>query len=337
MIDYAQKKNEKVLIFCSRKGLSPQTVCGDCGHTVMCTRCSAPVVLHQPKSGDRYFLCHHCGEKRSALEACKICSSWKLTTLGIGIDTIYNLIEEKRPNLKEDSKIFKLDRESIKKESDGKKIVQEFLKHDNSILLLTEIGLPFIPLTAYVAVASLDSLFSLPDFRIGERIVHNLIELSQHSEKYFLIQTRNADSQLLRTITGGGLMEFYRAEIAAREKLQYPPFMTFIKLTIQAPRDRAMQMLEELQELLADWSPSVFPAFTATVKNEAVINILLKLKNEYWQDYSDGLSEDENGNVGQSSEKFKDDYGGNPSHRLREILQNLPREIAVHVNPESML
>jgi primosomal protein N' (replication factor Y) len=308
MLDYAKKKNERVIIFCSRKGLSPQTVCGDCGKTVMCTRCSAPTVLHQPKSGDRYFLCHHCGEKRSALEACKTCSSWKLTTLGIGIDTISNQIEDKKP----DSKIFKLDRDSIKKEADAKKIVQEFLKNEHAILLTTEIGLPFLPIVPHVAVASLDSLFSLPDFRIGERIVHDLIELASRSEKYFLIQTRNADSPLLRTMTGGGLLEFYRNEIEVREKLQYPPFMTFIKLTIQAPKDHAMKILDGLQDALSEWEPSVFPAFTATVKNEAVINMLIKLKNNYWE---------------------KDPE----SEEIRQILQNLPREITVHINPESML
>jgi primosomal protein N' (replication factor Y) len=105
MIDYAKKKNERMVIFCSRRGLSPQTLCGDCGKTVMCTRCSSPVVLHQPKSGDRFFLCHHCGEKRSALEACKNCGGWKLTTLGIGIDAIGTMVEKKYP----DSKFYSID------------------------------------------------------------------------------------------------------------------------------------------------------------------------------------------------------------------------------------
>ena len=190
MIDYAKKKNERMVIFCSRRGLSPQTLCGDCGKTVMCTNCSSPVVLHQPKSGDRFFLCHHCGEKRSALEACKNCGGWKLTTLGIGIDTIGTLVEKKYP----ESKIFKIDKDSIKKESDGKKIVKDFLKNDHAILLITETGLPFIPVIPYIAIASFDSLFSIPDFRISERIVHNLIDLAEKTEKYFLIQSRNLRS-----------------------------------------------------------------------------------------------------------------------------------------------
>ncbi len=308
MIDYAKKKNERMVIFCSRRGLSPQTLCGDCGKTVMCTKCSAPVVLHQPKSGDRFFLCHHCGEKRSALEACKNCGGWKLTTLGIGIDTIGTLVEKKYP----DSKIFKIDKDAVKKESDGKKIVKDFLKNDHAILLITETGLPFIPIVPYTAIASFDSLFSIPDFRISERIVHNLIDLAEKTEKYFLIQSRNAESPLLKTVAGGGLMEFFRSELDAREKMSYPPFMTFIKLTISAPKATAMEILEDLQEKLQEWSPIVFPAFTATVKNEAVMNILLKIENDYWKNKE-------------------------ASKNLRGIILSLPREVTSQINPESML
>lgn len=308
MIDYAKKKNERMVIFCSRRGLSPQTLCGDCGKTVMCTNCSSPVVLHQPKSGDRFFLCHHCGEKRSALEACKNCGGWKLTTLGIGIDTIGSLVEKKYP----DSKIFKIDKDSIKKEADGKKIIKDFLKNEHAILLITETGLPFIPVVPYIAIASFDSLFSIPDFRISERIVHNLIDLAEKTEKYFLIQTRNAESPLLKTVAGGGLMEFFRTELESREKMSYPPFMTFIKITISAPKATAMEILADLQEKLEEWSPIVFPAFTATVKNEVVMNILLKVENGYWKDVES-------------------------SKNLRNILLSLSREVVVQINPESML
>lgn len=308
MIDYAKKKNERMVIFCSRRGLSPQTICGDCGKTVMCTKCSAPVVLHQPKSGDRFFLCHHCGEKRSALEACKNCAGWKLTTLGIGIDTIGEMVKKRYP----DSPLSKIDRESVKKESDGKKIIKEFLKNDHAILLVTETGLAFMPIVPYTAIASFDSLFSLPDFRIGERIVHNLIDLAEKTEKYFLIQSRNADSPFLKTVAGGGLMEFFRSELEAREKMSYPPFMTFIKMTISAPKATAMEILDNLQNKLQEWSPIIFPAFTATVKNEAVMNLLLKIENEYWKDTEQ-------------------------SKPLREIILSLPREVTVQINPESML
>lgn len=228
--------------------------------------------------------------------------------MGIGIDTVGSLVEKKYP----DSKIFKIDKDSIKKESDGKKIIKDFLKCDHAILLITETGLPFIPAVPYVAIASFDSLFSIPDFRISERIVHNLIDLAEKTEKYFLIQTRNADSPLLKTVAGGGLMEFFRSELDAREKMSYPPFMTFIKLTISAPKTTAVEILEDLQEKLDEWSPIVFPAFTATVKNEIIMNILLKVENDYWKD----------------TEKSK---------TLRGIILTLPREVQAQINPESML
>lgn len=305
MISYAEKKKERIFVFAARRGLSPQSVCGDCGTTVLCDVCTAPVVLHNSKvEGNRYFLCHHCGHKRSALESCRNCNSWKLVTLGIGIDKIAEEIEKQFPHLK----LFKIDKDSVKTDKQAKEVIKQFESTPGAVLIGTETALTFLPPTQHVAIASMDSLFSLPDFRVNERIAHIMIRLLNKTTNYFLVQTRNAQAPILTQITSGTFADFYRDELAVRQSINYPPYSVHIKITIESDRETAADEMERLQHILAPWNPMIFPAFIPTVRGKAVLHMLLSVPPEQW-----------------------------PDHRLRNTLVALPREFMVKVNPESLL
>ena len=110
-----KENNERLFILAGRRGLAPLTVCGDCGTSVLCSRCSAPIVLHRLKKSDEnaetarnIFLCHRCGERRDAAERCKVCGSWKLTTLGIGVE----LVEETLRTMFPKTTLFRIDKDA---------------------------------------------------------------------------------------------------------------------------------------------------------------------------------------------------------------------------------
>ena len=48
----------------------------------------------------------------------------------------------------------------------------------------------------HVAVVSLDSLFSLPDFRIQEKIMYTMIRLRTQAMRSFMVQTRKAEEKI---------------------------------------------------------------------------------------------------------------------------------------------
>jgi primosomal protein N' len=173
LITYTKEKNENLFIYASRRGLAPLTVCGDCGTTVLCHRCSAPTVLHQNEEGN-FFLCHRCGERRSAEERCRHCDSWRLTTLGIGIE----LIEETITNMFPDIKIFRMDKDVITTHKQALSTAEQFYNAPGSVLIGTEMALAYLekPIENS-AVASIDSLFSIPDFRINEKIMNILLRM----------------------------------------------------------------------------------------------------------------------------------------------------------------
>ncbi len=324
MIAYAEKRGENVFVFASRRGLSPQTVCGDCGHTVTCDVCEAPVVLHQSKNPNgendmpnRYFLCHHCGRQRSALEACRNCSSWKLITLGVAIDNTAAEIKKQFPKLQ----IFTLDKDSAATDKQAEDMIKKFNTTKGAVLLGTESSLAFLPEVKYAAISSIDSLFSIPDFRINERIMQILLRINEKTTGHFLIQTRVKDQPILSQFISSNLLDFYRQEIDMRESIKYPPFVQHIKITIEDTRAAATTKMKRLQDLLdtfeedyptAEVEYTIFPAFVPSARGKSMLHLLITLPKTTWT---------------KSPE----------AEALRSFLVALPSEYEVRVNPQSLL
>jgi primosomal protein N' (replication factor Y) len=132
MILSTKNNSEHMIILATRRGLSPNTVCGDCQTIVTCNKCSTPVVLHS-KDGKNFFMCHRCGDRRSSEEYCKNCGSWKLGLVGIGIDLVYQTITTEYP----DVTVFKIDSDSVKGEKNIRNTIQKFRSKPGSILIGT--------------------------------------------------------------------------------------------------------------------------------------------------------------------------------------------------------
>jgi primosomal protein N' (replication factor Y) len=304
LISSNKTNNGNMFIFAARRGLSPITVCGDCGTTVLCNNCSAPIILHRA-AGEQFFLCHRCGERRSAEERCRVCNSWKLTTLGIGIELIQDAIQGLFPDIK----IFRIDKDSVKTHKQALSVADQFYNAPGSILLGTEMALTYLEKPVEnSAIASIDSLFSIPDFRINEKIMNTLLRIRSFTQKTFLIQTRSKDQKLFQYAIKGNLMDFYREEIEERKRLSYPPFTTLIKLTIKGTRAKVAEEMTKLEEELIEYNPLVFPAFIETVNKKSVMHALIRVQHKQWV-----------------------------SENLLDKLQSLPPHIAVNVDPESLL
>src|SRR3989344_1139356 len=203
------EKNERLFIFAARRGLATATVCSDCGATLTCQKCGLPLVLHRGK--ENYFLCHHCGQKKTAEIRCYICNSWKLKPLGVGTGKVAEEIAKRFPEIK----IIRLDSDTSKTAREVMRRVADFEKNPGSILVGTELALQNINLPFdSAAVASLDSLMAMPNFRINEKIFSILLRLRFLARKNFLIQTRNPSWGALNQALAGDLAGFYQEELA---------------------------------------------------------------------------------------------------------------------------
>jgi primosomal protein N' (replication factor Y) len=277
-------ESEQMIILATRRGIAPTTVCGDCQNIVVCNNCSAPVVLHKSGQGNsekNFFMCHRCGERRSTEEYCKICGSWKLGVVGIGIDLVVDKIKSKFPDIA----VFKVDSDSVTLEKTAKMTVQKFKSQPGSILIGTEMMLQYLhDKIENSAIISLDSLFALPDFRIQEKILYNLVRMRSLTTKHFLVQTRKPDEKVFEYGLKGNMSDFYRGAIEERKRFNYPPYTVLIKLTLEGKKDEIIKEMDQVQDMLDPYEVDVFPAFTHTVRGNFVLHGLIRLAQEKWPD-----------------------------------------------------
>ncbi len=285
LIENTIKNNENAFLFCGRKGLYPITVCSDCGTVVVCKNCASPTVLYNKKTKNgeskNLFVCNHCGERDDAQKLCTKCNGWRLNPLGIGVDRVVEKIKEIFPNIN----IFVMDKDHITTQKQAVKVRDEFYNTPGSIMVGTEMALTYLnEQIENTAVISIDSYFSIPDFQINEKIFHILLQMRSISEKYFLVQTRQEKTDIFEYALKGNLMDFYRNEIEERKAIGYPPFATYIKITIEGEKSKVKKEMDEIAEYMKPFDVQIFDAFNAGSEKSHSIHGLISIQKGKWPD-----------------------------------------------------
>jgi primosomal protein N' len=316
-----KENNQFMVILATRRGISPSVICADCQTIVTCRNCSSPIVLHKAPAGltenvqknnagttttaKNFFMCHRCGARRPADEDCKICGGWRLTAIGIGIDLVAEKIHEKFPDIV----VSRIDSDTTKTEKQAKTAIDHFKTHPGSILLGTEMMLLYANKKVdNAAVISLDSLFSIPDFRIQEKIIHTLLTIRSLALRELVIQTRRAEEKIFEHALKGNLNDFYRSSIEERKMWNYPPFATLIKITLEGNKENIVAEMSLIQKNLEPHTVDIFPAFTHTVKGKYVLHGLMRVSAGRW-----------------------------PDRDLSDKLRALPHQTRVNIDPDNLL
>lgn len=247
---------------------------------------------------------------------CANCGSWNLKPLGVGTDTVYEYLKE---NLKEKTKIFLLDKESAKTAKGAEKIVKDFEENPGSILIGTEMAFFYlqnkVPLSV---IASFDSLWSIPNYKMGEKIIQIILSMINQTTEKFIIQTKNETDAAITAIKSGNLSSFVRAELEERKKMEYPPFKRFIKIIYLGDKEQSIKAKKTFEEIFKDYSPLIFGGFVSRLKSKYVTNALLKLDLKKWS-----LPEISTNTIIDAN--------------LLEKLLSLPASFNVLVDPEDLL
>ncbi len=267
-------EGKRLFLFCARKGLSPMTVCSDCGTMVRCKHCGSGVVLHSSMKGN-FFLCHTCGERRGTEERCTACESWKLVPLGIGIDRVKDEIEKQFPEVH----LSVLERDAVKTHKKAKDVAEAFFKTPGSILLGTEMALPYLDQKVeFTGVVSMDSFFSIPDYRILEKIMDILLIVRGETVVRSLVKTRRPEELVFEFGLKGNMIDFYREETAIRNQFGYPPFSTVVKISLEGEKEVIAEKMAEAQKIFdPEYVMEVFPSFVRGQKGKSVLHAIIKI------------------------------------------------------------
>lgn len=321
MIDHAISHNESIFLFSIRKGLAGVTVCHDCGHTLLCPSCSAPMVLYGAKqrnatkiASTRLFMCNKCGRKESTEVKCPECSSWNLTPLGIGTDRVYEEVKSLFPK----AHIIQIDKDATPTDREARLAMNDFSKKEGNILIGTEMAFSYLHNTVtHSAIISLDGLLSIPSFNITQKILHIMEKLHSITTRNLVIQTRLPENQILQYILSGNVLPLYREDLKERKVFGYPPFKRLIKITFTGTASETEKARSYLDHTLSMYEPQIFSAFIGKVKGQYITNTVIKVDPNLWQ-------------------LPTRDKQPEPS-QLAEILFSLPPSFSINVDPEDLL
>lgn len=210
--------DERVFVFSSKQGLFPITICSDCKTTFNCNVCKAPMRLVEKSSGNnRQFVCPRCKNKTSAETTCPVCNSWNLKPFGIGSERIVEAIKNMHP----ETPLFYLDEEAS--EAKIKKVLKEWATKNGFLIGSERIMNKMAEPAVNIIIASIDSLFGIPNYRITEKILEIILRANDCAIKNVHIVTNLKNEYLFNEIKRGNLKLFYEDELADRETPNFPP------------------------------------------------------------------------------------------------------------------
>ena len=227
-IDDALKNKGQVILFQNRRGFSSFIECKNCGWVPRCEHCDVSLTFHKKTNT---LTCHYCGSTYMLPERCPNCEEASFMNVGLGTERI----EEQIRNFFPDARVVRMDLDTTRSQNSYSQIIDAFSRHESDILVGTQMvskGLDFDNVNV-VGILDADMMLNLPDFRSFERTFHILAQVAGRSGRKgrkgrVILQTRSADSEIIKHVVGNNYEAMYRTQIAERELFRYPPFTRLI-------------------------------------------------------------------------------------------------------------
>jgi len=232
------ERGEQALLFLNRRGFAPIVLCPACGHTYRCRHCEVTLTFHRAA---RAFLCHFCGDRRPAADACDTCGNPLLLPMGVGTE---GLVDEVRALLPE-ARVLRMDRDTTRAKDAHLDILAEVAKGNVDVLVGTQMiakghDLPGVTL---VGVICADQGVHAPDFRAAETAFALLTQVAGRAGRgdrpgRVILQTYSPEHPAIRHAVNQDYAAFAADELAVRRAVGYPPAGRVVRMVLWA-RDPA--------------------------------------------------------------------------------------------------
>ena len=241
----------QALVFINRRGFAPTLLCNACGAAAGCDRCDAHMTVHAASGRLR---CHHCGSERAMPTGCESCGSIELDRVGHGTERIAAALAEAFP----DVEIARIDRDSTRRKGSLERVLERAVSGEARLLVGTQMlakGHHFPELTL-VGVLDADRGLYGTDFRALEHMGQLILQVAGRAGREsrrgtVLIQTRNPDNPMLRTLVDAGYEAFADAALADRRLAAWPPYSHVALVRCDAPQaERPLAFLERVADFL---------------------------------------------------------------------------------------
>jgi len=241
-------RGEQVLLFLNRRGYAPLTLCRACGHRFACRDCSAWLVEHRFRG---VLVCHHCGHNEPKPIACPACGKEDtLHACGPGVERI----AEEVAGIFADKRMIVLSSDLPGGARRMRQELQAIAQGDADIIVGTQLvakGHNFPKLTL-VGVVDADLGLATGDPRAAERTFQLLAQVTGRAGRISTtgvgyLQTYAPEHPVMVALASGDPGQFYKQEMAARQRAGLPPFGRLASLIVSAPeRDLALTYARKL-------------------------------------------------------------------------------------------
>jgi primosomal protein N' (replication factor Y) len=256
-IGEALAKGEQTLLFVNRRGYAPTLICHACGWVAHCQNCDANLVIHYQEHRLR---CHHCGLEQALATSCGKCGNTEIMPLGLGTERIEGALAKLFPK----ARVARIDRDSVRRVGELERVLADIHAGQIDILVGTQMlakGHHF-PKVTLVGIVNLDAGLFSTDFRAGERTAQLIVQVAGRAGREdrpgtVVLQTRQPDHPLLRTLIRDGYAGFAALAVEERRVARLPPFsyQAFWRADAAEP-ETANGFLKDL----AEWAGQIAPA-----------------------------------------------------------------------------
>ena len=237
-LDAVLAQGEQVIIMHNRRGYAPVLYCEDCGEAAQCPHCCISLTYHKDLNR---MVCHYCGFSRPFPMICDHCGGSAFQPVGAGTEKLEEFLSRSLP---EGTGVARLDRDSSRRQGQMEKILDDFAKGRNQVLVGTQMlskGHHFPGVTLVIVIDG-DLGLNLPEYRASERTFQLLVQVAGRAGRgdkpgKVFIQTRNPDHHCWNFICTNDYSGFYELEIQRRRRFSYPPFVKLGLLRVSYPLD----------------------------------------------------------------------------------------------------
>lgn len=224
------KSGHRAIWFLNRRGYSNFVLCPDCGETVDCENCNVSLTYHRRA---RAMRCHYCGYTRPVPNRCPQCGGEEIDRIGLGTEKLEELAVEEFP----EAKIIRMDSDSVTRKKARFEKLSRFGESKPGLLIGTQMvtkGLDFEHVD-FVGVVNVDNGLHLPDFRAGEHVFQQLVQVCgragrKASGSEVLVQTYTPGHYAIQLGSEQSYEHFFKKECGFRKPLKYPPYTRLINI-----------------------------------------------------------------------------------------------------------
>jgi len=230
--------------------------------------CDAQLVFHKASARLR---CHHCATEQKLPEVCPQCDAKNLHPLGEGTE---RLEEEIQKQAGADTRIMRIDRDSVRRKGSFEKFYNKILNNEVDIIVGTQMlakGHDFPNVTLVVIVNVDQALYSL-DFRSSEHLMQQTMQVSGRAGRgkkagVVLLQTYHPEHEVFAALKHHDYQEFARQELQTRAQAGFPPYRCIALLRAESVgRPKALEFLAQVRSLGLNYID------TATSNGDVAIN-----------------------------------------------------------------